>query len=246
MYFVFHIISLKIPATIQEMKVFIALLLVTLAVATRGVPQSRCSKLLAAGLSSNYNESIAHAIHSMTVQGLQLFNPRANDQNTIPTVNHNLHDKNGVKVLPYAPNDALPSDYFDFTMNMIDKILSMIGKSDDGLGAHWSSTERIVHKFHMRDLWLRLQKEVRELSPKPLASVCKCVLDVKSNGIFRAVEWIAAHYESGTPITLLDRPIPKLVDSKTWEFWKNDLLHYYTPEALHDAAVYLHCATKDF
>ncbi|CAF4489441.1 unnamed protein product, partial [Rotaria magnacalcarata] len=58
-------------------------------VAARGVPQSRCSKLLAAGLSSNYNESIAHAIHSMTVQGLQLFNPRANDQNTIPTVNHN-------------------------------------------------------------------------------------------------------------------------------------------------------------
>ncbi|CAF4488589.1 unnamed protein product, partial [Rotaria magnacalcarata] len=58
-------------------------------VAARGVPQSRCSKLLAVGLSSNYNESIAHAIHSMTVQGLQLFNPRANDQNTIPTVNHN-------------------------------------------------------------------------------------------------------------------------------------------------------------
>ena len=122
----------------------------------------------------------------------------------------------------------------------------MIGKSDDGLGAHWSSTERIVHKFHMWDLWLRLQKEVRELTPKPTSSVCKCVLDVESNGVLQAVKWIAAHYESGTPITLLDRPIPKLVDSETWAFWKNDLLHYYTPAALHDAAVYLHCATKDF
>jgi hypothetical protein len=120
----------------------------------------------------------------------------------------------------------------------------MIGKSDDGLGAHWSSTERIVHKFHMWDLWLRIQKEVSELTPKPTSSVCKCVLDVESNGVLRAVQWIADHYTTGTPITLLDRPIPKLVDSETWAFWKNDLLHYYTPAALHDAAVYLHCATQ--
>ena len=122
----------------------------------------------------------------------------------------------------------------------------MVGKSDDGLGANWSSTERITHKFHMWDLWLRLQKEVNELTPKPAASVCKCVLDVESNGVYQAVQWIAAHYESGTPITLLDRPVPKLVDSEAWDFWRKDLLHYYTPAALHDAAVYLHCATKDY
>jgi hypothetical protein len=122
----------------------------------------------------------------------------------------------------------------------------MIGKSDDGLGVHWSSIERVVHKFHMWDLWLRLQKEVRELTPKPSSTVCNCILDVESNGVLKAVQWIAAHYESGTPISLLDHPVPKLVDSETWDFWKNDLLHYYTPAALHDAAVYLHCATKDF
>jgi len=200
----------------------------------------------AAGLSSNFNETIAHAIHSMTVQGLQLFNRNANEHNHIPTVNHNLHAADGVKVLMYAPDDALPSDYFGFTMNMIDKILSMIGKSDDGLGGHWSSTERIVHKFHMWDLWLRLQKEVQELEMKPSFILCKCILDVESNGILKAVQWIAAHYESGTPITLLDRPIPKLIDAESWAFWKNDLLHYYTYEALHDAALYLQCATKHF
>lgn len=106
------------------MKVFITLLLVAFAVA-RDVPNQRCSKLLRnTGLSSNYNESIGHAIHSMTVQGLQLFNPRANEQNTIPTVNHNLHDKSGLKVIMYAPNDPVPSDYFGLTMNMIDKVCS--------------------------------------------------------------------------------------------------------------------------
>lgn len=104
------------------MKLSIAVLFATMAV-MHAIPTPRCAmQLRAAGLSSNYNESIAHAIHSMTVQGLKLFNPRANGNNNIPTVNHNLHDKNGVKVLMYAPDDPLPSDYFDFTMNMIDKV----------------------------------------------------------------------------------------------------------------------------
>jgi hypothetical protein len=105
------------------MNAFFAIFLATLAVVHGLVPHPRCSlHLHAAGLSSNFNESVGHAIHSMTVQGLQLFNPRANELNTIPTVNHNLHAKDGVKVLMYAPNDILPSDYFDFTMNMIDKV----------------------------------------------------------------------------------------------------------------------------
>jgi len=229
------------------MKAFIAILIATLAVAHGSIPRTRCTMhLRTAGLSSNFNETIAHAIHSMTVPGLQLFNPRATEHNKIPTVNLNLHNKEGIKVLKYAPSYELPTGYYDFSMQMVDKILSMIGRADDGLGPHWSSTERIVHKFHMWDLWLRLQKEVRELTPKPTSSVCKCVLDVESNGVLGAINWIADHYETGTPITLLDRPVPKLVDSEAWAFWKNDFLHYYTPEALHDAAVYLHCATKDF
>lgn len=105
------------------MKVIIALFLATLAVAHGYASPARCAMHMRAfGLSSTLNVSIAHAIHSMTVQGLQLFNPRANENNGIPTVNHNLHDISGEKVLMYAPNDALPSDYFGFTMNMVDKV----------------------------------------------------------------------------------------------------------------------------
>ena len=44
-------------------------------------------------LSPNFNETIAHSIHSMTVQGLRLFNPRATEDNRVPTVNHDIHDE---------------------------------------------------------------------------------------------------------------------------------------------------------
>lgn len=107
------------------MKSLIVILLVALANVHGYVPATRCvAHLRAVGLSSNFNETIGHAIHSMTVQGLQLFNPRASVSNNIPTVNLNLHDKTGVKVLMYAPDDPIPSDYFGFTMNMIDKVCS--------------------------------------------------------------------------------------------------------------------------
>lgn len=108
------------------MKLFIVVILAIIAAVSTALP-SRCTGVLQeAGLSKNFNESIAHAIHSITVQGLQLFNSRANEKNLVPTVNHNLHEKTGVKVLMYAPNDPLPSDYFGFTMNMIDKVCSFL------------------------------------------------------------------------------------------------------------------------
>ena len=42
-------------------------------------------------------------------------------------------------------------------MNTIDMILSQIGQSTDGLGSFWSPLERVVHKFHMKDLWQKLR-----------------------------------------------------------------------------------------
>ena len=41
-------------------------------------PGSSCrSLLLDAGFSENFNETVAHAVHSLTVQGLRMFNPRS-------------------------------------------------------------------------------------------------------------------------------------------------------------------------
>lgn len=42
-------------------------------------------------------------------------------------------------------------------MNTIDMILSQIGQPTDGLGPNWSPLERVVHKFHMKDLWSKLK-----------------------------------------------------------------------------------------
>ena len=70
----------------------------------------RCDKVNPyIGLSDNFSENIAHAIHSMTVQGLRLFNPRVTEKNTVPTVNHNVSAPD--IVVPYAPDDPVGEFY---------------------------------------------------------------------------------------------------------------------------------------
>lgn len=182
----------------------------------------------------------------MTVEGLQLFNPRATEKNNVPTVN--MDRRSEEKVVPYAPEDLLGDDFYTTPMKTIDKILNNIGKDNDGLGSFWSPLERVVHKFHMWDVWIRVQATFQDSTVKnpPSQDVCDCLLDVQSNGIYDAVAWVSNHYDKGTPITLLNRPIPKLTDADSWQIWRERLLWYYKDGNLEDAARYLYCATKDF
>ena len=229
------------------MKVLFFLALFGLALARPSYDPAACAVLYkGASLSTNYNETIAHAVHSMNVQGLKMFSPRATEHNRIPTVN--LDRSSAEKVLPYAPNFPTGSDFSTQTMNIIDRILSHIGNAKDGLGPNWSPIERVVHTFHMWDLWNQVHrvftKDVR--SNPPSNDLCACLMNTRENGIYKAVKWVSDHYDSGTPITLLNRPIPKLTDSESWDIWKYRLLYYYDNTALHDAAKFLYCAVKEF
>ncbi|KAL3853477.1 hypothetical protein ACJMK2_017013 [Sinanodonta woodiana] len=208
-------------------------------------PTVNCSSTFpSTKLSPNYNETIAHAIHSMTVEGLKLFNIKASEINFVPTVNQDVFSDK--PVLEHAPKDGFGNDFHTSTMNVIDRILSTLGNSKDGLGPHWSAIERVAHVFHMQDLWERIKATEwpNVLKTPPSDEVCTCLSSVDFNGIKDAVGWVANHYKTGTPITLLNRPIPKLTDATAWSVWKNRLLHYYTPEAMRDAANYLYCVSK--
>ena len=143
-----------------------------------------CSKSLPhAKLSTNYNETIAHAIHSMTVEGLALFSDRPTEKNYVPTVNQDLNQPS--LVLEHAPSDPLNHDFATTTMNIVDKILSTLGNSKDGLGPNWSPVERVAHIFHMWDLWYQIKTtQWANIQTNPPADdVCSCLVSVDFNGI---------------------------------------------------------------
>ena len=84
---------------LERKRIIMHFLLIAAALICRtAAANSPCSSLYASyDLSPNFNETIAHSIHSMTVQGLRLFNPRATKDKRVPTVNHDIHDE--VKLL---------------------------------------------------------------------------------------------------------------------------------------------------
>ena len=166
------------------MKLFVVLALTALASSA----SLDCNQLLtSSGFSRNFNETIAHAIHSMTVEALKTFNPRATEQNNIPTVN--LDRSSSEKVLPHAPSKPMGNDFSSRSMNLIDSILSDIGNPKDGLGPMWSPVERIAHSFHMWDLWTRILEvfEEKVVQRPPTDTVCTCLVDTKSNGIYKVI-----------------------------------------------------------
>ena len=163
------------------LEISVSLLLV--AFATTDATINCSTSLPHVGLSPNYNETIAHAIHSMTVEGLKLFNVHASKENFVPTVNQDISQSN--LVLDHAPEDPTNHDFATTTMNLIDKILSSLGNSKDGLGPNWSPVERVAHVFHMWDLWFEIKRTQWEEVEKhpPTDDVCTCLVSTDFNGI---------------------------------------------------------------
>jgi len=192
------------------------------------------------GLSPLWNETIGHAIHSMNANALQIFGISAGVR--LPTVNQDLHSSQ--MVVEEVPSAPLGNAFATSTMNEVDRILTILGTADDGLGSHWTPVERIVHNLHMNDLWVSI-KQIYDTVEMPSKDLCNCLLieSQPDGAIFKAVEWIAHHYTSGTPISLLRREhnIPALTDASSWAIWKEDLLRYYNQKHLLDAALFLRC-----
>lgn len=83
------------------------------------------------------------------------------------------------QVLSYAPNNQYGADFNMVAMNLVDQVLSKVGKSDDGLGPNWTPIERVAHKLHMWDLWTKIQskynsvEEPSNVVSNPLLDQCK-------------------------------------------------------------------------
>jgi hypothetical protein len=172
-----------------------------------------------------------------------MFKPDVTEQNTIPTVNQNLALPN--KVVNYAPDVPVGSAFSGLAMNEVDRLLSILGTKDDGLGMHWQPVERVVHSLHMYDLWTTIKNAMPIVKPVD-AETCACLMaetKPQIGQIWQAVSWVAEHYTSATPISLLKRAhdIPHLTDAVTWGIWKDDLLRYYTQSGVRDAAVFMQC-----
>lgn len=193
------------------------------------------------GVSRAFNETIGHALHSITLEDLRRFNPRTPVENGIPTVNMDL--SSAESIVPNAPSVNMGDHFATDAFNIINWVLTHQDTGDDGLGPNWLPQERIVHAFHMKDLYSRIHTAYDKLEEIP-DETCKCLLNTQANGVEDRLQWIHDRYKVDTPISLHEwgTQIPKLKSSTDWKEWVKRFSYYYTPEGDRDPAVYLKCA----
>ena len=56
----------------------------------------------------------------------------------------------------------LDDEFEGDVMNDVDELLSRIGGSQDRFGPNWSPLDRIIHQFHMKDLWTKIRAAYNE------------------------------------------------------------------------------------
>jgi len=154
-------------------------------------PDECKAALLEAGVTEDFDVMVSHAIHSITMKELQKFDSTVTEDNYVPTVNYDLRADQAI--LPYAPDRRMPDDDMFVTEPM--RTLNMVLSHMDD--AHWDITafnplERVVHAFHMREVWGRARLQYNQITANPPnATVCQCALDVNNNGIMKLLRFTA-------------------------------------------------------
>ena len=153
---------------------------------------------------TNYGASVAHPIHSITVEDIRyFFDPDFPVENTIPTGNDDIKE-NAELVLRYAPSSKSSFKFpafaaFDYILSNNDEPMKF---GINGL----TTLEKLGHQLHMQEIWMKASLMYKVIKTKQIdtASVCPCLVDEENNGILKGVNDIAHDFKLWMPQPIVD------------------------------------------
>ncbi|CAJ0953524.1 unnamed protein product, partial [Mesorhabditis belari] len=230
----------------------------------------QCADILKlAGASEKFGNSVGHAIHSINVRALRRFDPLVTEKNRVPTMNMDLSSEQ--VLLSYAPDTrGFDKGAFHSTgMKVLDEVLSQMDNQMYGM-KYFTPLEKIVHAFHMEEMWTMIHHEYMRLqSNPPSKEVCECAMDVEGNGVLSMLRFVAFTFREPEAVLGLDKTrnrvkrgahhgdmeenalaekspkspgtMPPLINSKAWAEWVTMLSPMEMSEHF-DTAIFLFCA----
>lgn len=132
-------------------------------------------------ISTIFPKAVAHSTHSITLDDLQFyFDENIGEENGVETVNLDL--TGDPPILPNAP-PAEMSPLVTRGFQTVDRVLSHMDNKN-WMAKHYNTLERIVHAFHMQEIWTKASKAYQEFRDNPPNDeICDCVTDTDANGI---------------------------------------------------------------
>jgi len=168
--------------------------------------------------------------------------------------------------LNHAPDIQETNAFMTDGMNIVDQVLSHMDDKNYDV-KHYTVMEKMVHRFHMEEVWKRALIEYLNVSMNPpTEKLCSCLTDVANNGIYDALLIIASQIRNpekwtstkkydytfysfleGVKMDKLNgtnrEEVPELVDEKSWKVWKK-LMHCMNEKHDRELAKYLYCQLK--
>lgn len=170
------------------------LLLFVGAALAREAPQASAESCAAAmktlNLTDGFPGVVAHGLHDITVEDLRMFKPDVPcPGNGVPTVNRDL--TSDTVVLPSAPCLGDGSPFMTAAMRLVDRELAHMDDPQYDVG-RYSGLERMVHAFHMREVWAMALPHYRLIAAEPPDdATCACVRDVEANGVMKMLHLVS-------------------------------------------------------
>jgi len=156
-----------------------------------------CAEILAAAnVTGRFAVAVAHGIHDITVEDLREFTGDVPcTGNGVPTVNRDLRSESAV--LPSAPClDDGDSPFATPAMRVVDAALTRMDDMNYDIGTT-SGLQRLVHAFHMREVWALASAQYQALAADPPGrAACACALDVDGNSVLEELRLIASSIRS--------------------------------------------------
>jgi len=206
-----------------------------------------CAEILAAAnVTGRFAVAVAHGIHDITVEDLREFTGDVPcTGNGVPTVNRDLRSESAV--LPSAPClDDGDSPFATPSMRVVDAALTRMDDMNYDIGSV-SGLKRLVHAFHMREVWALAATQYQALAADPPGrAACACALDVGGNGVLKSLRLIASSLrqagtvpEGALALAYHHWAIWKAAD---WATWKAYMAEQMALCDTRDLAVFLYCA----
>jgi len=148
------------------------------------------NELLEAGASPYFARNVAHRLHSLTLEDIQMyFKADVGDENGIPTVNKDLESE--TRILENTPLADLDMKFTTPALRYMDLVLRNMDKNYYSI-TNFSVLEKLAHMYHMGELWQHASTHYSSLllNPPP-REVCTCASSSHLNSVTQELNLLA-------------------------------------------------------
>jgi len=205
----------------------------------------------------NFPYATAHRIHSLSLQDLRQFiDPDAPKTNGIPTINFDQTSDNVIlNNTRDDPNLFAASGLraFDSVLSHVKNLQYEIAKGSDKDKRVPLVITRLIHEFHMQDLWALMKPFYDKLvaNPPENKQLCPCIKDIENNKVLAYLKWMSKGKALVGDVNAINKgkKVEMFDGNSIYALWSEERIKlqefHEAKDGSYSAAIFLYCMLNE-